>query len=72
MGRGYITVNVVVNADGKITDIDDSSFYSTLGYIGETKRKNLYTAIKRDLKYGPETGPDESDKVTKLKINFAH
>jgi outer membrane biosynthesis protein TonB len=70
MGKGYITVNIIVNAEGKITDIDDSSFYTTLGNLGKTKRENLYTAIKRDLKYGPETGPDKSDKLTKLKINF--
>ena len=72
LGKGYITVNIIVNAEGKITDIDDSSFYTTIVNLGKTKRENLYTAIKRDLKYGPETGPDKSDKVTKLKINFIH
>ena len=70
MGTGYITVNVIVNSDGKIIDIDDSSFDTNLNFIGETKKKNLYKAIKRDLKYGPETGTDKSNKVAELKINF--
>lgn len=70
MGTGYITVNVIVNSDGKIIDIDDSSFDTKLNFIGETKKKNLYKAIKRDLKYGPETGTDKSNKVAELKINF--
>ena len=72
MGKGYITVNVVVNAEGKIIDIDDSSFYSTLGYIGSYKRKNLYISIKQQLRYGPATGKDKSDKVAKLKLIFTH
>lgn len=72
MGEGYVTIDVIVNSEGKIIDIDDSSFYTTLVNLRETKIENLYTAIKRDLKYGPETGPDKSDKVTKLKINFTH
>ena len=72
MGNGYITVNVVVNADGKITDIDDSSFYSTLGYIGSYKRKNLYRSIKQQLRYGPAKGENKEDKVAKLKLIFTH
>jgi colicin import membrane protein len=72
MGKGYITVNVVVNSEGKIIDIDDSSFYTTLGNLGKTKKEKLYTAIKENLKYGPETGPDKSDKVAKLKLIFTH
>ena len=72
MGKGHITVNVIVNAEGKIIDIDDNSFYSTLGYIGSYKRKNLYIAIKRQLKYGPATGNDKSDKIAKLKLIFTH
>ena len=72
MGEGYVTIDVIVNSEGKIIDIDDSSFETTLGYIEKTKKENLYKSIKRDLKYGPETGPDKSDKVTKLKINFSH
>ena len=72
MGKGYITVNVVVNAEGKIIDIDDSSFYSTLGYISSYKRKNLYISIKKQLKYGPATGIDKSDKVAQLKLIFTH
>ena len=72
MGKGYITVNVVVNAEGKIIDIDDNSFFSTLGYIGSYKRKNLYLAIKEQLRYGPATGKDKSDKVAKLKLIFTH
>ena len=72
MGEGYITVNVVVNAEGKIIDIDNNSFYSTLGYIGSYKRKNLYLAIKQQLRYGPATGKDKSDKVGKLKLIFTY
>ena len=72
MGKGYITVNVVVNAEGKIIDIDDNSFFSTLGYIVSYKRKNLYLAIKQQLRYGPATGKDKSDKVAKLKLIFTH
>ena len=72
MGEGYVTIDVIVNSEGKIIDIDDSSFETTLGYIEKTKKENLYKSIKRDLKYGPETGPDKSDKVTKLKIKFIH
>ena len=72
MGTGYVTVNVVVNSEGEIIDIDDSSFYSTLGYIGKTKRENLYKSIKKDLKYGPETGTDKSNKIAELKINFTN
>lgn len=72
MGKGYITVNVIVNAEGKIIDIDDNSFYSTLGYIGSYKRKNLYIAIKKQLKYGPATGKDKSNKIAKLKLIFTH
>ena len=72
MGKGYITVNVVVNAEGKIIDIDDSSFYSTLGYISSYKRKNLYISIKKQLRYGPATGIDKSDKVAQLKLIFTH
>ena len=72
MGKGYITVNVIVNSKGKIIDIDDNSFYSTLGYIGSYKRKNLYIAIKKQLKYGPATGKDKSDKIAKLKLIFTH
>lgn len=72
MGKGYITINVIVNAEGKIIDIDDNSFYSTLGYIGYHKRKNLYIAIKKQLKYGPATGNDKSDKIAKLKLIFTH
>ena len=30
---------IIVNAEGKIIDIDDNSFFSTLGYIGSYKRK---------------------------------
>ena len=72
MGKGYITINVVVNSEGKIIDIDDNSFFSTLGYIGSYKRKNLYLAIKQQLRYGPATGKDKSDKVAKLKLIFTH
>ncbi|MAO71629.1 MAG: hypothetical protein CMD02_03860 [Flavobacteriales bacterium] len=72
MGKGYITINVIVNAEGKIIDIDDSSFYSTLGYVGSFKRKNLFIAIKQQLKYGPATGNDKSDKIAKLKLIFTH
>ena len=72
MGTGYITVNVVVNAEGKIIDIDDESFYSTLGYIGSYKRKNLYLAIKQQLRYGPAIGKDKSDKISELKLIFTH
>lgn len=72
MGKGYITINVVVNSEGKIIDIDDNSFFSTLGYIGSYKRQNLYLAIKQQLRYGPATGKDKSDKVAKLKLIFTH
>ena len=72
MEEGYVTIDVIVNSEGKIIDIDDSSFETTLGYIGKTKRENLYKAIKRDLKYGPVTGDDNSDKIAKLKIFFKH
>ena len=50
----------------------DSSFETTLGYIGKTKRENLYKAIKRDLKYGLATGDDKSNKKTELRIDFKH
>ena len=70
MGKGYITVNVIVNAEGKIIDIDDNSFYSTLGYIGSNKRKNLYISIKKQLKYGPATGKDKSDKIQNLNLSL--
>ena len=70
MGEGYITIDVIVNAEGKIIDIDDNSFETTLGYIGKTKKKKLYKAIKRDLKYGPAKGDDKSNKKTELKIDF--
>lgn len=72
MGNGYVTVNVIVNADGQIIDIDDSSFHSTFRYIVKTKKENLYKAIKRDLKYGPSTGNDKSYKIARLKIIFDH
>ena len=72
MGEGYVTIDVIVNSEGKIIDIDDSSFETTLGYIGKTKKENLYKAIKRDLKYGPSTGDDKLNKVAKLKIFFKH
>ena len=72
MGTGYVTVNVVVNSEGEIIDIDDSSFYSTLEFIGKTKKENLYKSIKKDLKYGPETGTDKSNKIAELKINFTN
>lgn len=72
MGKGYITINIVVNAEGEIIDIDNNSFFSTLGYIGSYKRKNLYLAIKQQLRYGPATGKDKSDKVAKLKLIFTH
>ena len=72
MGEGYITIDVIVNAEGKIIDIDDNSIETNLGYIGKTKRKKLYKAIKRDLKYGPVTGNDKSDKIEELKIIFTN
>ena len=72
MGEGYITIDVIVNLEGKIINIDDGSFYSTLGYIGKTKREKLYKSIKKDLKYGPATGDNKSDKVAKLKIFFKY
>ena len=50
MGKGYIRVNVIVNAEGKIIDIDDNSFYSTLGYIGSNKRKKLIYIYKKTIK----------------------
>ena len=72
MGEGYITIDVIVNLEGKIINIDDGSFYSTLGYIGKTKREKLYKSIKKDLKYGPATGDNKSDKIAKLKIFFKY
>ena len=36
------------------------------------KEKNLYISIKQQLKYGPATGKDKSDKNTKLKLIFTH
>ena len=45
MGTGYLTVNVIVTAEGKIIDIDDSSFYCSLGFVGDNKRKKLYTYL---------------------------
>jgi periplasmic protein TonB len=72
MGTGYITVNVIVNLEGKIIDIDDKSFKTTLGYIGSSKRKKLYLAIKKQLRYGPATGKDKSDQISELKLIFKH
>ena len=70
MGTGNLTINVIVTAEGKIIDIDDSSFDCSLGFVGDYKRKKLYTAIKQQLKYGPATGDDQSNKIAKLKIDF--
>lgn len=72
MGTGYITVNVIVNTEGKIIDIDEESFYTTLGYIGSSKRKKLYLSIKKQLRYGPATGKDKSDQISELKLIFTH
>jgi len=72
MGKGYITVNVKVKSTGEIIEIDDDSFFSTLGYIGKPKRKKLYKSIKEQLRYGPATGQDKSDQIATLKLNFTH
>ena len=71
MGEGYITIDVIVNSEGEIIDIDDNSFKTTLvGFIKKTKREKLYEEIKRDLKYGPATGNDKSDKIATLRIIY--
>ena len=72
MGEGYVTIDVIVNSEGKIISVNDNSFKSSLGFPNKTKRENLYKSIKKDLKYGPATGIDNSNKVAKLKIFFKH
>ena len=57
---------------GKIISINDNSFKSSLGFPHPTKRQNLYKSIKKDLKYGPATGIDKSNKIAKLTIFFKH
>ena len=71
-GEGYITVNVVVNSEGRIIGIDDRSFKCNFTVLTKNERENLYKAIKQKLRYGATTGADKSDKITNLKINFKH
>ena len=74
MGKGYIEVNVLVDSNGRIMDIDDDTFFTTLGSgsIGDKKKYELYKSIKRRLRYGKSTGIDKRNKIAKLKINFTH
>ena len=74
MGKGYIEVNVLVDSNGRIIDIDDNTFRTTLGSgsIGDKKKDKLYKAIKSKLRYGRSTGIDKRNKIAKLKINFTH
>ena len=70
IGNGYIIVNVIVDAQGNIVEIDDSSLKTTLALLTDHKKKKLYESIKKDLKYGPANGEDTSNKIAELKIIF--